>query len=202
MAWHTLPGWQPAWFSEINPFASAVLAHQYPEVPNLGDMTTLPARILQREVEAPDLLVGGTPCQAFSLAGLRKGLTDPRGQLTRTFVEILDAIDAVRAVPALALWENVPGVLSDRTNAFGNLLAALVGEDRELEPPGGRWTHAGCVLGPKRRAAWRVLDAQYFGVAQQRRRVFLAVGAPAGGIDPVEVLLVEPGVRRHSPPSR
>jgi len=204
-AWHPL-GWKPLWFSEIEPFPSAVLAHRHPTVPNLGDMTTLPARILSGEIEAPDVLVGGTPCQSFSVAGLRGGLSDPRGQLTRSFVEIADAIDTVRDAhglpPAIAVWENVPGVLSDNDNAFGNFLAALVGEEVALVPPGERWSDAGAVLGPARRAAWRVLDAQYFGLAQRRRRVFLVVGARTGRVDPVEVLLVEPGVRRDSPPLR
>ena len=195
-------GWEAAWFSEIEPFPSAVLAHHYPDVPNLGDMTTLPARILAGEVEAPDILVGGTPCQSFSVAGLRQGLADPRGQLTRTYVEILDALDAVRSVPALCVWENVPGVLSDKGNAFGNFLGALCGEDAALEPPGGKWTNAGLVLGPTRQVAWRVLDAQYFGVAQRRRRVFVVAGSPACRIRPSQVLLVEHGVSRHSPPSR
>ncbi|MEN9785504.1 MAG: hypothetical protein RLZZ299_768 [Pseudomonadota bacterium] len=198
-------GWKPLWFSEIEPFPKAVLAHRHPGVPDLGDMTTLPARILAGEVPAPDVFIGGTPCQSFSVAGLRKGLADPRGQLTRTFVEILDAIDTVRLArgesPCVALWENVPGVLSDKDNAFGNFLAALVGEDDALLPAGPRWTNAGSVLGPGRSLAWRVLDAQYFGVAQRRRRVFVVVSARAGGVDPVEVLLVEPGVRRD-PPTR
>lgn len=204
-AWKSL-GWEAAWFSEIEPFPCAVLKHHYPEVPNLGDMTTLPARILAGEVEAPDILVGGTPCQSFSVAGLRQGLKDPRGQLTRTFVEICDAIDAVRAAagkpPVVLVWENVPGVLSDRDNAFGNFLGALSGEDGALEPPGGKWTNAGLVCGPARNLAWRVLDAQYFGVAQRRRRVFLVGHSRAGSLRPVKVLLVEPGVRRDSPPSR
>ena len=198
-------GWKPLWFSEIEPFPKAVLAHHYPGVPDLGDMTTIPARILAGEVPAPDVFIGGTPCQSFSIAGLRKGLADPRGQLTRTFVEILDALDDVRTQdgkpPAICLYENVPGLLSDKDNAFGNFLAALVGEDEPLLPAGPRWTDAGCVLGPTRAAAWRILDAQYFGVAQRRRRVFVVVSARAGQLDPVEVLLVEPGVRRD-PPTR
>ena len=204
-AWHPL-GWKPLWFSEIEPFPQAVLAHHYPDVPDLGDMTALPGRILAGEVPAPDVFVGGTPCQSFSVAGLRKGLADPRGQLTRTFVEILDALDTVRLAagkpPAVCLYENVPGILSDKDNAFGNFLAALVGEDDALLPPGGRWSNCGCVLGPTRVAAWRVLDAQYFGVAQRRRRVFVVVSARSSGVDPVEVLLVEQGVRRDTPPSR
>jgi len=169
-AWHPAPlAWKPLWFSEIEPFPKAVLAHRYPDVPDLGDMTTLPARILAGEVPAPDVFIGGTPCQSFSVAGLRKGLADPRGQLTRTFVEIIDAIDTVRSAagkpPVVAVWENVPGVLSDKDNAFGNFLGALCGEDDALLPAGPKWTNAGSVLGPRRSLAWRVLDAQHFGVA-------------------------------------
>jgi len=205
VAWEPL-GWLPVWFAEIEPFPSAVLAHHYPDVPNLGDMTRLAARILAGEVEAPDIFVGGTPCQSFSVAGLRKGLDDPRGQLTRSFVEIADAIDTVRAAqglpPAVILWENVPGVLSDNGNAFGNFLGALAGEDIALDPSGGKWTNAGLVLGPAREVCWRVLDAQYFGVAQRRRRVFVVAGSRAGGVRASQVLLVESGVRRDSPPSR
>ena len=92
VAWHPL-GWQAAWLSEIEPFPSAVLAHHYPTVPNLGDMTLLPERIASGEVEAPDLFCGGTPCQAFSVAGLRNSLDDARGNLSLTFVEIANAID-------------------------------------------------------------------------------------------------------------
>ena len=204
-AWEPL-GWKPLWFSEIDPFPKAVLAHHYPSVPDLGDMCLLPSRVLSGEVPAPDVLVGGTPCQSFSVAGLRKGLADPRGLLAQTFVELLDAIDTVRAEQgkpaALALWENVPGVLSDKGNAFGNFLSALVGEDIALLPAGKRWTDAGGTAGPKRTAAWRVLDAQYFGLAQRRRRLFLVVGARASGINPFEVLFVEEGVRRDLAPSR
>jgi len=204
-AWESL-GWLPVWFAEIEPFPSAVLAHHYPDVPNLGDMTRLPARILAGEIEAPDIFVGGTPCQSFSVAGLRKGLDDPRGQLTRSFVEIADAIDTVRAAqglpPAIILWENVPGVLSDNGNAFGNFLGALAGEDIALDPSGGKWTNAGLVLGPTREVCWRVLDAQYYGVAQRRRRVFVVASSRTGGVRASQVLLVESGVRRDSPPSR
>ncbi len=182
VAW---PFWDAAWFSEIEPFPCAVLKHHYPEVPNHGDMTTLPDRILSGEVEAPDVFCGGTPCQAFSVAGNRKSLDDARGNLSLTFCEIADAIDSVRAVrsehPAIIFWENVPGVLNTKDNAFGCFLAGLVGENVPLEPPGGRWTDAGCVLGPQRAVAWRVLDAQYFGLAQRRRRVFVeSLGFNAG----------------------
>jgi DNA (cytosine-5)-methyltransferase 1 len=204
VAWHPL-GWEAAWLSEIEPFPSAVLAHHYPDVPNLGDMTTLPERILSGEVEAPDLFCGGTPCQAFSVAGLRNSLDDARGNLSLTFCEIANAIDHVRSVrsdsPGIIFWENVPGVLSTKDNAFGCFLGALAGEVEALEPPGGKWTNAGCVSGPARTVAWRVLDAQYFGVAQRRRRVFVVASA-RDDFDPASVLFEFNGLRRDIAPSR
>jgi len=204
VAWHEL-GWRAAWLAEIEPFPSAVLANHYPDVPNLGDMTTIATKVLTGEVEAPDILVGGTPCQAFSVAGMREGLNDPRGQLTIKYVELADAIDHVRAgrgeQPAIIAWENVPGVLSDKGNAFGCFLGALAGEDCELEAPGGKWANAGCVFGPTRTIAWRVLDAQYFGVAQRRRRVFLVASARKD-IHPAQILFEFDGLRRDSAPSR
>lgn len=204
VAWHSL-GFEPAWFAEIEKFPSAVLSHHYPEVPNLGDMTQISRRIFTGAVEAPDVLVGGTPCQAFSVAGLREGLDDARGQLTISYVRLADATDFIRQrsgkPPAIIVWENVPGVLSDKTNAFGCFLGGLAGEDCELVPPGKKWADAGCVYGPKRAIAWRILDAQYFGLAQRRRRVFLVASARKG-FDPAAVLFESGGVRRDSPPSR
>ena len=198
-------GWRAAWLSEIEPFPSAVLANHYPEVPNLGDMTRLPAAVLTGEADAPDVLCGGTPCQAFSVAGMREGLNDPRGQLTIKFVELADAIDHVRTragnPECITIWENVPGVLSDRGNAFGCFLGALAGEDCELQPPGGKWKDAGCVYGPKRTIAWRVLDAQYFGLAQRRRRVFVVASA-RNDFDPCAVLFESDSLRRDTAPSR
>jgi DNA (cytosine-5)-methyltransferase 1 len=202
--WHPL-GMRAAWFAEIEPFPSAVLAHHYPDVPNHGDMTKLAALVLAGKIPAPDVLVGGTPCQAFSVAGMREGLTDPRGALTIKYVELADAVDYVRAgqrKPAsVIVWENVPGVLSDKGNAFGCFLGALAGEDCELQPPGKKWQDAGCVYGPKRTIAWRVLDAQYFGLAQRRRRVFVVASA-RDGFDPTEVLFEREGVRRDTAPRR
>lgn len=204
VAWHPL-GWQASWYAEIEPFPSAVLAHHYPDTPNHGDMTRLAAIVLSGKIPAPEVLVGGTPCQAFSVAGMREGLADPRGALTIKYVELLDAIDHVRTKrgqpEAACLWENVPGVLSDKGNAFGCFLGALVGESEELQPPGGKWKDAGCVYGPKRTAAWRILDAQYLGLAQRRRRVFVVASARAG-FDPLEVLFEREGVRRDTPPRR
>lgn len=203
-AWEPL-GWKPAWFSEIEPFPSAVLAHHWPEVINLGDMTKIADAVRAGDVEAPDVLVGGTPCQAFSIAGLREGLSDDRGQLTLSYVELANAIDAKRRErgepESIIVWENVPGVLSSKDNAFGCFLAGLAGESSELQPAGGKWTHAGCVSGPERVIAWRVLDAQFFGVAQRRRRVFVVASARKG-FDPAAVLFELDSVRRDTAPRR
>ena len=145
VAWHHM-GWKPIAFSEIEKFPSQVLAHHYPNVPNLGDMTKYKEWQLSEPI---DILVGGTPCQSFSVAGLRKGLDDPRGNLALTYVGILDKFR-----PKWCIWENVPGVLSSGGGRdFGSFLGAL-GE------VGYGW-------------AYRVLDAQYFGVPQRRRRVFV-----------------------------
>ena len=195
-AWEPL-GWKPAWFSEIEPFPSAVLACHWPEVTNLSDMTKIADAVRTGEVEAPDVLVGGTPCQAFSIAGLREGLSDDRGQLTLSYVELANAIDAKRRArgetESIIVWENVPGVLSSKDNAFGCFLAGLAGESSELQPAGGKWTHAGCVSGPERVIAWRVLDAQFFGVV---------VASARKGFDPAEILFELNSVRRDSAPSR
>lgn len=204
LAWEPL-GWNPAWFAEIEPFPSAVLAHHWPHVTNLGDMTKIATAVLKGDVVAPDILVGGTPCQAFSVAGAREGLADDRGFLTIKYVELANAIDQKRAaagaVPCITVWENVPGVLSSKDNAFGAFLGFLAGEDCELVPPGKKWENAGCVLGPQRAIAWRILDAQYFGVAQRRRRVFVVASAREG-FDPAKVLFECEGMRRDSAPSR
>lgn len=204
VAWNPI-GFEAAWLAEIEPFPCALLAHHYPDVPNLGDMTTIAARVAAGEVEAPDLFCGGTPCQAFSVAGLRNSLDDARGNLSLTFCEIADAVDAARSVrglqPTIVFWENVPGVLNTKDNAFGCFLAGLSGYADPLVCPGGKWTSAGLVIGPKRTVAWRVLDAQYFGVAQRRRRVFVVASAREG-FDPTEVLFEFKGVRRDTAPSR
>lgn len=204
VAWEPL-GWKAAWFSEIEAFPSAVLAERWPEVVNLGDMTKIAAAVRAGEVQAPEVMVGGTPCQAFSIAGLRNGLSDARGQLTLSYVELANAIDDKRIErgeeEAIFVWENVPGVLTSHDNAFGCFLAGLAGESCELKPSGGKWTHAGCVYGPQRTIAWIVKDAQYFGVAQRRKRVFVVASARKG-FDPCQVLFESEGVRRDTPPSR
>jgi len=145
VAWEPL-GWKPVFFSEIETFPSKVLATHYPDVPNLGDMNLIDGTKYNGTIK---LLCGGTPCQSFSVAGLRKGMDDPRGNLALVFLRIVD-----QARPKWVVWENVPGVLSSNGGRdFGAILGGLA----EL---GYGW-------------AYRVLDAQYFGVPQRRRRVFL-----------------------------
>jgi len=200
VAWHPL-GWETAWLAEIEKAPAAVLAHHYPTTWNMGDMTAIAPLVRAGSMPAPDVLVGGTPCQAFSVAGLRNSLSDARGQLTLSFVDLANAIDEQRDEPCVVVWENVPGVLNTKDNAFGCFLAALAGEDEALVPAGGKWSNAGCVYGPQRAIAWRVLDAQYFGMAQRRRRVFVVASA-RNGFDPATVLFEAESVRRDSPPSR
>lgn len=178
VAWEPL-GMSFSWFSEIADFPSRILAIKYPKICNLGDMNSIPQKIEKLEIEAPDVLCGGTPCQAFSLAGWKNGLNDDRGNLTLKFVDIANANDKVREkkgkTPAIIFWENVEGVLTDKTNAFGCLVSSLAGLDKEIVR--NKWSNAGVIYGPKRNVAWRVLDAKYFGVPQQRRRLYLLAGA-------------------------
>ncbi|MCU4435193.1 DNA cytosine methyltransferase [Acinetobacter bereziniae] len=180
VAWHSL-GWIPSWFAEIEKFPNQVLQHHYPNVRNIGDMTLIKQMIKDNEIDAPDILVGGTPCQAFSVAGLRNSLDDDRGQLSLEFVRLADEIDSKRIEngmqASIILWENVPGVLNTKDNAFGCFLGAIAGEGCELKPSGKRWPNSGCVFGPSRQVAWRVLNAQYFGLAQRRKRVFVIASA-------------------------
>lgn len=171
-------GFNQLWSSEIAEFPSKVLEHHFSNVPNVGDMIELPKLILDKKYEAPDLFCGGTPCQAFSLAGWKNGLADERGQLTMTFIEIANAIDKIRQQQnkkkTIVLWENVEGVLNDRTNAFGNFIAGLAGYEEEIKVT--KWTKAGYLEGPERNVAWRVIDAKYFGLPQQRKRLYVLAG--------------------------
>lgn len=162
VAWSPLD-WKPVGFSEIEAFPSAVLKHHYPTVTNYGDMTKYKEWSINGTVE---LLVGGTPCQSFSVAGLRKGLEDPRGNLALTYVGILDKFR-----PKWFVWENVQGVLSSSGGRdFGSFLGALA------------------ELGYG--FSYRVLDAQYFGVAQRRKRVFVV--GHLGDWQPTAKVLFEP----------
>ena len=173
VAWHHM-GWKPVGFSEIEKFPSQVLAHHYPQVTNFGDMT----KYKEWQINDPiGLLVGGTPCQSFSVAGLRKGLSDPRGNLALTYVGILDHFR-----PKWFVWENVPGVLS---SGEGRDFAAFL---TALGIIGYGWSY-------------RVLDAQYFGVAQRRRRVFV-VGHLGDWRPTAEVLFESESLSRNPKQSR
>ena len=166
VAWHDLE-WKPVAFSEIEKFPSQVLNHHYPDVPNLGDMTKYKEWNLNESI---DILVGGTPCQSFSIAGLRQGLQDPRGNLMLTYLGILDKFR-----PKWCVWENVPGVLSSNGGRdFGSFLTAL-----------GQLGYG---------FSYRVLDAQNFGVAQRRRRVFV-VGCLGDWRSAAEVLFEPESLR-------
>jgi DNA (cytosine-5)-methyltransferase 1 len=171
-------GFEQLWSSEIADFPSKVLKHHYSSIPNVGDMVNIPQLILDKKIDAPDLFCGGTPCQAFSLAGWKNGLEDKRGQLTITFIEIANAIDKIRKSQkkekTIVLWENVEGVLNDKTNAFGNFIAGLAGFDEEIKVK--KWSKSGYLEGPTRNVAWRVLDAKYFGLSQQRKRLYVIAG--------------------------
>lgn len=170
VAWKGL-GWTPVAFSEVAPFPCSVLAHHFPDVPNLGDMTRIRGEVFRGSV---DLLVGGTPCQGFSIAGKRGGLADIRSGLAMHLVRLVAEIK-----PRWFLWENVPGAFSTAAGRdFGTFIRALDGVGYHL--------------------AWRVLDAQFFGVPQRRRRIFL-VGHSGDWRHPAAVLF-EPGcLRRDSP---
>ena len=175
VAWHPL-GWQSVAYSEIEPFPCAVLAHHYPTIQNLGDMTQFKEWDSER-LHSIDVLAGGTPCQSFSIAGLRQGLSDPRGNLMLTYLAI-----AERFKPRWIVWENVPGVLSsNRGRDFGTFLGARA-------KLGYGW-------------AYRVLDAQWFGLAQRRRRVFV-VGCFGDTRRAAKVLFEPESVRRNTPPDR
>ena len=174
VAWEPL-GWEPVAFSEIDPFASAVLATRFPHVPNFGDLEQHEAWNI--EPGSIGVLVGGTPCQSFSIAGLRGGIEDARGNLALVYARM-----ARKLRPRWVIWENVPGVLSAGDGRdFGSIVGALV--------------ECGYSL------AWRVLDAQHFGVPQRRRRLFL-VGYLGSGTRAAEVLFEPSSVRRNLAPRR
>ena len=175
LAWEPL-GMKPAWFSEIDAFPSAVLAHHYPSVPNLGDVLTLDKHKEYNE-SIINVLVGGTPCQSFSIAGLRKGMDDPRGNLSLAYLGVAD-----RKRPNWLVWENVPGVLSSSGGRdFGAFLAGLGNI-------GYGW-------------AYRVLNAQYFGTPQRRRRVFV-VGCLGDWRGAAAVLFERHSLSGNPPPGR
>jgi len=226
--------WRTDTVSEIEPFPCAVLKIRCPDARNLGDFTKInPAHMYPAQV-----LVGGPPCQSFSIAGGRKGLDDDRGNLTLKYVDLCHDLTTNGSL-RVALYENVPGILSDKTNAFGCLISGLVGGVDEILPPGAKWgfIHTplfidtgrtiggkpvceegasvggtwgwqpikwpsfGLAAGPRARLAWRTLDAQWFGLAQRRRRVFIVVSFDPD-VDPAEILLERKSLQGNPAPCR
>lgn len=167
VAWETL-GWKAIAYSDIDPFCQALLSHYYPKVPLYGDFTQIDAKEFNNQ--SVDLLVGGTPCQSFSVAGLRGGLDDDRGNLSLEFFKL-----AQRTKPKWIIWENVPGVL---TSNGGRDFQSIISAMDEL---GYGY-------------AWRILNAQYFGVPQRRRRIFL-IGYLGDWRPPTAVLFDKEGLR-------
>lgn len=191
VAWEPL-GFEAQWFAEIDPFCSELLKIKYPKVKNYGDFTTIGT-----DAKHIDLLVGGTPCQSFSVAGLRKGLDDDRGNLALEYIRL-----AQRTRAKWLLWENVPGVLSSKKGTdFACFLSGLSGVDITAPPKG--WKNSGLVIGREGHYSlcWRVLDAQYFGVPQRRRRVFV-VGHLGDWRRAAAVLLERDSLRGHPATSR
>lgn len=175
VAWESL-GWTPVGFAEIDAFPSRVLDQHYPGVKNYGDLTKYKEWNIARG--SVDVLIGGTPCQSFSVAGLRKGMDDPRGNLALAFVGLVDHVR-----PEWVIWENVPGVLSSNGGRdFGAFIGALVSIGYSV--------------------SWRVLDAQYFGVAQRRRRVFVVAHSSGDWRHPSSVLFERESVCRNPAESR
>ncbi|AFU88029.1 DNA methyltransferase [Caulobacter phage CcrColossus] len=174
---------EPRFVADNAAFPTRFLKERHPTVPNLGDILQIDGYPYRGKIDA---LWASFPCQDFSDAGKKKGLNGSRGILTLAGLRIVDEID-----PPVFIFENVKGLLSDDDNAFGQFLAQLCGEFGDAlvppGPPGSRWSNAGYVLGPKRSVAWRLLDAQHFGLAQSRPRLFVAA-CPRGGIDPRDIL--------------
>jgi DNA (cytosine-5)-methyltransferase 1 len=215
-------GWTPVGFAEIEPFPCAVLNHHYPDVPNYGDVTKIDWTQFIGKI---DLIIGGPPCTAFSLAGLRQSLNDPRGQLSLSYAKAITTIN-----PLWAIAENVPGWLSTNDNAFGCYLAGITGADAPLLPTpkpkrfGAEndfwkwdrktkqhipiWPNFGMVSADGIQVAWRIVDTQYVRTPRfpraipQRRRRILAVRSIGNGAGAFEVLLNATSLSWHSPPSR
>lgn len=209
-----MPHWQWSLASEIEAAPRAIMSYRHGAEdarrtrqgggPALwGDFTAIRVRFLRRlGVTLPQWLVAGTPCQSFSVAGLRGGMADARGNLTMEFLRLVHALRRAGSLRGF-LWENVPGILSHADNPFGCFLAGIVGSDTPIVSPlkRGRWPSAGMVDGPFGKAAWRVSDAQYFGLAQRRARVIL-VASFVDGIDPAAILFERAGLHGDHPPRR
>jgi len=159
-------------------------------IPNYGDITQITDEDL-KALGPVDILEGGSPCQSFSVAGARAGLQDARGNLALAFVNLVNRMKKYNGL-RFVVYENVPGILSHVDNPFGCLLGALAGDEEPLLSAGGKWPNAGNIASTDVNASWRVLDAQYFGVPQRRKRVFL-VASLRNELDTGEVAFIEKG---------
>lgn len=187
-----LAGWNCRWHCEYEEQAASVLKTRWPNTPLVGDVRNVDGREMVRLYGAILMLSGGSPCQGLSSAGLREGLADVRSNLFFQQMRLWDETGA-----DLCLWENVDGArYSENGEDFAAVLRAFVGASVAI--PSSGWRSAGVAVGPSGIAAWRVLDAQFFGVPQRRSRVFV-LGSRTGIVDPAEVLSLTEGLRRHSP---
>lgn len=186
-------GVTPVWASEIEPFPCSVTARHFPNVKQLGDIT----QINPDEIEPVDIICAGSPCQDLSIAGKRKGLDGERSGLFRTAVELVRRMRERTAgeYPRFFVWENVPGAFSSNRGMDFRAVLEEIGESKIPMPQGNRWATAGLVQCPGAEIAWRVLDAQYWGVPQRRRRIFLVADFAADGRCAGEILFEPEGVR-------
>lgn len=184
-------GVTPVWASEIEPFPCSVTARHFPDVKQLGDITQIDPDTLT----PVDIICAGSPCQDLSIAGKRKGLNCERSGLFRTAVDLVRRMRERTAgkYPRFFVWENVPGAFSSNHGMDFQAVLEEIGESEIPMPQGNRWAPAGLVQFPGVEIAWRVLDAQYWGVPQRRRRIFLVADFAAGGRRAGEILFEPAG---------
>lgn len=187
-------GVKPLWASEIEPFPAAVTAHHYPGMKQLGDIT----KINVDELEPVDIICAGSPCQDLSIAGKRKGLDGARSGLFRTAIDIVHKLRERTGKPRFFVWENVPGAFSSNRGADFRAVLEEIGQTEIPMPERNKWATSGMVQCDQCEIAWRVLDAQYWGVPQRRKRIFLVADFAAVDRRAAEILFVEPCVPRDS----
>ncbi len=182
-------GVKPLWASEIEPFPAAVTAHHYPGMKQLGDIT----KINVDELEPVDIICAGSPCQDLSTAGKRKGLAGERSGLFRTAIDIVHRLRERTGKPRFFVWENVPGAFSSNGGADFRAVLEEIGQTEIPMPDRNKWAQSGMVQCNQCEIAWRVLDAQYWGVPQRRKRIFLVADFAAADRRAAEILFVEQG---------
>lgn len=191
-------GVTPVWASEIEPFPCAVTARHFPDVKQLGDIT----QIDPDDIEPVDIICAGSPCQGLSLAGKRKGLDDERSGLFRTAAQLVRRMREHTGgkSPRFFVWENVPGAFSSNKGADFRSVLEEIGACEIPIPPNGKWANAGMAELQECQIAWRVLDAQYWGVPQRRRRIFLVADFAADGRCAGEILFEHESVQGNPAP--